>query len=181
MKLALIALTALPLVATADVRLELRAPGQNGAGGSIVHAPYDQRDADQEFKFNPGDDKIVSNQLPSGNYNVEYTTTFKKLRKSSVRTFDLPQVDVGGKDTVDINCAATQGVFVDDQGNTFTTNDCEVQWVVKRTPRRGEYSATLDMRLYNATQATGASLEEAEEAGLPIVVRPAYLAEKAKR
>ena len=146
-------LLSVPLFVKADVRFELRAPNGGGAGGSIVHAPYDQNDADLEIKFNPGSDKIIPVQLANGTYNVEYSTVFKNVKRLSVRTFDLAEADTGGTDKTTVTCNQTAGVFVDDQGNTFTSNDCLVLWKVGRTSKRNRYTVHLEMVLRGAARA----------------------------
>lgn len=140
--------------AFADTRLELDT--------GTVHAPYDQANADLEYKNTDGATSIVSVQLANGNYNATYFSLVKNVfRATAAKGVNLDKVDQSGKDSVKTTCATTDGTFQDDDGNAYTTNNCFVKITVYRTKRPEYYDVEYDIGMWNAVAAATAKENKA--------------------
>ena len=138
-KIAIASCLSLPLLVSADARYEVDTDS--------CHAPWDQNDADNEYK---GDCSGAGLQLDgTGNYNA---TAFGYLYGVKREMIEAPISDTGKPQSTETNCETTAGTFQDDDGNEYTTNDCSVVITYKRKGSSRGNSWNIDYRieLWNA-------------------------------
>ena len=154
--------------AWADNRLELG----NANGGHHCHLQWSPNNADDEHKISC---KVYSTQDGnSGNYNAYASGSFEAPRELFKRV-GLPQQQPLFSMQRITTCEVTQGVFQDDNGNAFKTNDCTMRLNYSTTPVSGglilvEYSLVL--RDAAAAKAAKAMMAVgADEAGESVMFR----------
>ena len=121
-----------------------------------VHAPWDQGNADNEYKANG---KGFSIQHPDGTYTAQFTETYDYVNPSLI---DYPDVGASYYTQTLTDCTVTVGTFTDDDGNEYRTNDCTVIIKYAGSQLQGYYTLTVQVQLNRAVAAaTAAQLQGA--------------------
>ena len=123
-------------IALADARIELDT--------TVCHAPWSQENADFEYK---GYCQGLGLQLKSGNYNAYASGRFEGLDDNMVEApVFLEGSDTEAAQVTEVNCLQTAGVFQDDDGNEYQTNDCTVLIRYKRTGKGISIRYVVELR-----------------------------------
>lgn len=153
--------------AWADNRLELG----NANGGHHCHTQWNQDNADDEFKHSCTVN--LEQDGDSGTYSGQANGAFLK-EKSTIKA-PLPNGQVFDV-SFSSNCSQTAGTIQDDNGNAFTTGDCDATVSIKSNPKmKPDVLVTYRLVLRNAVAAAGANAlksgEAADEAGESVMFR----------